>query len=491
MKIPSIEKAPLLPIAICLVAGILTGFNIDASISYPFLVVMAVLAFFLRKKTVAHTLTIVVATMLLGMVIAQREHRISHGYGYDGHERMCNVIITSELVEKHKTVAVDAVNVENGQRLKCYVHKDSFSMKLMPGNGLRIRACIEGLSDDEKASDYDRYLLRQGYAGRCFVKAKHWEYSNLKLDKLSVVTRAQIRFLQWRHQLLERYRMADVSGDAYAVVAAMTLGDKTMLNDDLRDTYSISGASHVLALSGMHLGIICCLLMMLTMSRWHPRVLSQLLLVIGIWGFAFLVGLPTSVVRSALMISIFAVFSLGYRTHMSVNLLCLAAVIILLCSPYAVYDVGFQLSFAAVMSIVVLMPMFFVERNPSFFVGCMGVSLAAQVGVAPIIAYHFGRFSTYFLLTNLVVVPAAYAIICGAFLTLLFPPLSIVLVWTVNTLNTILTMITRMPLASIEGLHPSMVQVALYYVFVAVMLAAYLIWKGYYPKSVNRWYKSS
>ena len=157
MKTLSVEEAPLLPIAICLVTGILTGFNIDASISmYPFLVVMAVLAFFLRKKPVAHTLTIVVATMLLGMVIAQREHRISHGYGYDGHERMCDVVITSELVEKHKTVAVDAVNVDNGEKLKCYIQKDSLSMKLMPGNGLRIMARIEGLSDDEKASDYDR-----------------------------------------------------------------------------------------------------------------------------------------------------------------------------------------------------------------------------------------------------------------------------------------------------------------------------------------------
>ena len=115
-----------------------------------------------------------------------------------------------------------------------------------------------------------------------------------------------------------------MDGCVYAVVAAMTLGDKSQLTKELRDTYAISGASHILALSGLHLGIIYTLLSLL-LSRRRWQVLSQVVIIVCIWLFVFLVGLSASVVRSAVMVSIYALLSLGHRDKLSVNTLAFAA----------------------------------------------------------------------------------------------------------------------------------------------------------------------
>jgi competence protein ComEC len=293
----------------------------------------------------------------------------------------------------------------------------------------------------------------------------------------------KVRFLRLRHRLLMKYRDMGAEDDSYAVLAAMTLGDKSALSRELRDTYSITGASHVLALSGLHLGILYLLFSRLTMRR-RFRVCSQALLVAAIWAFVMLTGMPVSMVRSAIMISIFAVFATGYRPNMSVNLLCLAAILILLQNPYALYDVGFQLSFTTVLSILVLMPLFdknitkekprngLTDKMIRAVKDCLAISVAAQIGVAPLIAFYFGRFSTYFLLTNLIVVPAAYLILYGTLLMLFIPALSPVVIGIVGMLNKTLTLIAHLPFASIEGLHPNALQIVLCYLLVAIIYTA-------------------
>ena len=120
-----------------------------------------------------------------------------------------------------------------------------------------------------------------------------------------------------------------------------------------------------------------------------------------------MVGLSPSVVRSSVMISIYALLSLGYREKMSVNTLAFTAIIMLVVNPRSLYDVGFQLSFAAVLAILVLNPLFskviplhvlLRHRWLRFWWGLTTVSVSAQVGTAPLVAYYFGTFSTYFLL---------------------------------------------------------------------------------------------
>ena len=290
----------------------------------------------------------------------------------------------------------------------------------------------------------------------------------------SRIDRSKAFFIEQRSRLLDRFADNGIDGDAYAVVAAMSLGDKSALTRDIKDVYSVSGASHVLALSGLHLGIIYMIFsLFLPMRRWPA--LSQLVIILMIWAFVFLVGMSVSVVRSAVMLTVYGLLSIGHREKMSVNALCFTAIAMLMWNPTWLFDVGFQMSFMAVLAILLFVPLindvfpaeFLMEhRCIKWFWGMVAVSCAAQLGVAPLIALYFGRFSTYFLLTNFIVVPAAFVILWLSLLALIVPPLAYILYNIVQLLNAALGWITSLPGSSIDGLNPSVLQVVLVYLLI-------------------------
>ena len=298
----------------------------------------------------------------------------------------------------------------------------------------------------------------------------------------SRIERTQQYFLNQRNILLQRLETAGLSDDQYAVVAAMALGDKSSLTKDLKETYSMTGASHILALSGLHLGIIYALLSLLVVGRrW--QMITQVAIILSIWAFVFLTGMSTSVVRSAIMLTVYALLAIGHRQKMSVNTLAFTAIVMLLVSPQALFDVGFQMSFMAVFSILLFTPLFYrpfsseylmTHRLVKWLWGMVAVSIAAQIGVAPLIAYYFGRFSCFFLLTNFIVIPAATLILYLSLATLLIPSIGVILASIVGLLNTTLLYISTIPGATIDGLHPSVMLTASIY---AIIFATYhLLW---------------
>lgn len=316
----------------------------------------------------------------------------------------------------------------------------------------------------------------------CFVVlgALLMQRSQQESPQPSRLDRSKTYFLEQRAKLLDRLFESGVDGSVYAVVAAMALGDKSQLTRELKDTYAVSGASHILALSGLHLGILYTLLSLL-FSRRRWQVLSQVVIIVCIWLFVFLVGMSASVVRSAVMFTVYALLSLGHRDKMSVNTLAFAAIVMLLLNPKSLFDAGFQMSFMAVLAILLFYPLFesvwsqpflFDHRIFKWLWTMLAVSCAAQIGVAPLIAYYFGRFSNYFLLTNLVVVPAATLILYLSLLVLLIPSLAYLLIYIVEALNHLLSWIATLPGASIEGLHPTLLQVWMTYVIIG---AVYLL----------------
>ena len=299
-------------------------------------------------------------------------------------------------------------------------------------------------------------------------------------SEVSRLDRSKTYFMAQRTKLLDRLSENGVDGSVYAVVAAMALGDKSQLTNDLRETYAVTGASHVLALSGLHLGIIYTLLsLLLNRRRW--QIVSQVVIIVCIWLFVFLVGMSASVLRSAVMLTVYALLSLGHRDKMSVNTLAFAAIMMLLFNPRSLFDIGFQLSFMAVLAILLFYPLFEKVWSQSFLLDhrafrwawtMFAVSCAAQIGVAPLIAYYFGRFSNYFLLTNLFVVPAATLILYLSLVVLLLPAFAYLLLYIVNSLNLLLLWIASLPGASIEGLHLTILQVSMIYVIIG---AVYLL----------------
>lgn len=299
------------------------------------------------------------------------------------------------------------------------------------------------------------------------------------LPDIPVVQRAGTHMLEYRQQLLQQYEQQGLTDDGYAIVAAMTLGDKSALSHNLRNVFNTTGASHVLALSGLHLGIIYMLVTLLVRGG-RSRLLSQLVTIVCLWAFAFLTGLSPSVVRAATMLTIYGLLSLGYRDKMSVNVLAFTAIVMLVIHPDALFQVSFQMSFLAVLSILLFYPLLNSMLSPQWLMehrivawlwGMTILSLSAQLGVAPLIAFYFHRFSTWFLLSNFVVVPCAWLILMGGLLLLLtrLPFIATVLAAIVGFMTTMLTGIASLPLSSIDGLYPSVLQTVLVYVVIGCL----------------------
>lgn len=469
MKLTPIDRAPLLPLALCLVAGIAVGNPFGTG--WPLMVVAGVLlavTLLAGRWPLVQSLGVWLCFVVLGMLVAPAEE----GGVADG--VWTEAVVASPIAERPKTVMADLLLTPSGERRRCYLWKDERSLQLKPADNLVV-------------SIHDRQ----------FVSRDGWQRGGNGLSHLSAFQRLRLKALLWREWALQRLHASAADADAQAVVAAMVLGDKRALTRELRDVYSVSGASHVLALSGLHLSIIYLLLTRLTLGR-RRFWLGQVLIVASLWAFTLLTGLSTSLVRAATMLTVYALFALGGRRHAPLGVLSFTAIVMLLFDSSALFDVGFQLSFMAMLGIILFMPLFD-DKSPGLksgiyykvthgaginylsrgwwdgikrnSLGYLLVSVAAQLGTAPLIAFYFGRFSTWFLLTNLVVIPLATLILFGAVVVLLFPAAAGLLLMVVGWMNAFLSFVSRLPLASIDHLQPSVLQVVLIYVVIAVIYA--------------------
>lgn len=327
-------------------------------------------------------------------------------------------ILTSEAKSTTQCERYEAKTY--GGNVYVYVQRDSTRALPQKGDTLIATTRIRK-AEPIGAFDYRRYLLRQGIIGTVYV----YKYT---LKPCSTHTES----LQKR--LYNRLVSAGLSGDELATVGALTLGYKEDLDPTLKQHFQASGAAHVLAVSGLHTGIIYALLIsLLTLGgRIRPmyenrlgRCTISLIIIAAMWGYAWLTGLTPSVVRAVVMVTIFETGRMCYRYSISINSIAAAAVLILLARPLDLWSVGFQLSFSATIAIVILarecekylhLQKRIKKRHKilDWFIGTLIISIAAQLGTIALTMYYFGYVSTYFLLTNLIVLPIAMLLVpCG------------------------------------------------------------------------------
>lgn len=272
-----------------------------------------------------------------------------------------------------------------------------------------------------------------------------------------------------------------------SIVVAMSMGEKRDISRDLRADYSSSGAAHVLALSGLHIGIIFFLFKLLFSHRHRYRLtvrqlLAEGLLIATVWCYVYIVQMPPSAVRAATMVTLYELMGLHQRGHVSLNVLGATAFAMLLIRPADLYDIGFQLSFAAVTAIVVLYPMFsqLVPRPTNrvllWLWSMLGVSLAAQIGVAPLIAYHFGYISTYSVFSSLVVIPCATIIVSMSVFLVVFLCVTVVaetlaslLASVANIMNRFVMWMASLPGSTINDINLNVGQVVFIYLTIGCL----------------------
>ena len=332
--------------------------------------------------------------------------------------------LLSNAQERTKTFRYEA-EVEGGGKVLLYLQRDSMPMPVM-GDVLLVETQVRrgGKSGN---FDYGLYLRRQGIVGTCWALRRNWQLIGHEDDM-------GLKGLAKRSQyfLYQQYRKMGVEGQELGIISALTLGYREDLDKDVQRAFSASGAMHVLAVSGLHTGIVWGIVMwILTLGvlykpLWEDKFRRWLLnisTIVLIWAYAFLTGLSPSVMRSALMLTFWALSSLLEQQTSRWNPLLAAAVVILIVNPLALWSVSFQLSFAAVAGIMLFgssMQQAVVSKGRVWqsVSGLLIVSLAAQLGTMPLTLHYFGQTSNYFALTNLIVVPMAGILLSLGFSTL-------------------------------------------------------------------------
>lgn len=282
-----------------------------------------------------------------------------------------------------------------------------------------------------------------------------------------------------------RLKQSGLPDEDLSLGSALLLGKREGLTQELRQAYSESGVAHLLALSGLHLGILYGLLHILIIQRirfsqWRWFALPPLLLLL--WGYVLLTGLPLSLVRAAGMCTVVMIATLAQRELWSTHALSLSVLIILLISPSSLFSISFQLSFLAVFFIIFICqqpacpPTFSVRFRQMVY-----VSAAAQLGTAPLAAYYFHTLPLLSIPLSLILIPVSTLIVYLSLATLLIPIplLSTSLSYLVHWQNHLVTLCASIPGAVIRDLYPQLWHILVVY---AILLIAIIRLNAYREK---------
>lgn len=388
-------------------------------------------------------------------------------------EKERSVLCRAQVFEQRDSSAIKKLSPRS---VLLYFALDSAGKTIRRGDELLVstRLALPMNNGGAEGFDYRRYLIHKNISATGFVSAGKWQPVAHRASN-SISNSA----LDCRDRLLERYRELGFEGDNFAVLSALTLGYKDELSEAIRESFSVSGSGHLLAISGLHVSFLYVLLLFL-LNRLPGSSTAVNLIRLGVvisalWGFAFLTGLSPSVVRSVIMFSLLAMSRFFTGRPVAMNTLCVAGFGMLLYNPCWLFDVGFQLSFVAVASILLIQPWLYrklVLRN--YFLdklwGVTTVSVAAQIGTAPLVLLYFSRFPVHFLLTNILVIPLVTVIIYVAIFMLvcsLVPVVGGVVAYGLNVLLNLLTGTVRqveaLPFASVDRLWVYHLEVLLFY----------------------------
>ena len=401
--------------------------------------------------------------------------------------------------DKNKSVKtiIEINNIFNGKEWQIsngkaiiYLEKNKKAQKLNIGDRIIFNPAFNEITNKNNPNefDYKSYLMFHLISQQAFLKSNNWQ-------KINTQNSYNIKILsqKLRQNLLTVYSNLNFNNDEYAVLSALTLGYKDKLSENVKSWYSKSGAMHILAVSGLHVGIIYLILntLLFFMNKCKICIIFKIIIIIILlFAYAFITGLSASVLRASFMFSFVAIGSAFKRTTSIYNTLAASAFILLLINPYFIFDVGFQLSYLAVLSIVFFQPkiysiLHFKNLIPRKIWALISVSIAAQIGTFPIGAYYFHQFPSYFLLTNIIVIPLTAIIIYLAVILFIFNSVPVVsdylskaLVYVLKSLNFSVHSIEKLPYSTISDIYLSQYDLLVIYI-VIIVLSVFIINKKY------------
>lgn len=397
------------------------------------LLIVAIFGFFAKRhftQKVYFGISVYVFFFLLGFAsyqLRQPDFQKNHYSHYVATEE--NQLIQLKIIEslkpdlysnKYYATVLSIDKQAAGGKIILSIKKESVSELLSPDRTILVYGKFSKFQKPLNPGqfDYGGYLYHQEVHAQIKTEERFMIHS--QKGKPTLYGSAQ----NFRQYLVDCLQKTSISQQERSIIQALILGDKREIDKQLYDEYAAAGAVHILAVSGLHVGILFLILSFISRplrNFKYGSVLQSVTIVLLLWGFAFLAGLSPSVVRSVSMFSFFAfALLIGRRTN-GLNTLFLSYFFLLLFNPFWLFQVGFQLSYAAVFFILWTQPIFnrlgyskhYIIRKSS---GLITVSLSAQIGVLPLTLFYFNQFPGLFLVTNLVVLPVLTVFMVGGIL---------------------------------------------------------------------------
>jgi len=366
-----------------------------------------------------------------------------------------------------------------------YIEKDESSLSLKYGDIIQFNGAFRPIKSNGNPHEFDyaRYLRIHNIQEQAYVKSRSWMKS---AENGNAFVQTIVDLREYLSSTLKRSGLSDKN---YMVANALLLGQKEYLDKDVLRTYSSAGAMHVLAVSGLHVGIVMLVLafVLRPIKRFRKGKFVFLILVLtGIWFYALITGMSPSVLRASVMFS-FIIFGKELQRETTIyQSIMVSAFLLILLDPYIIFQVGFQLSYLAVLGIVFLQPkivnlLYIKNKILHKAWQISAVSIAAQIATFPLGIYYFHQFPNFFLISNLLVIPLAFLILIVGitYLTVhLVPILNEVVFWIFDSLLTLLNIgvswVEQLPYSILWGLSIHWYEVFLIYLTLVLGSIAFM-----------------
>lgn len=389
--------------------------------------------------------------------------------------------ILENPVEKEKSVRlhVQLLSDKQGNRFHTnailYLKKNTQSQQLRSGDYLAVHARFSEISPPQNpyAFDNQKHMRRKSIFFTAYASENQWHYLSHRTIHPLRTAAAKVQ-----HHFSALFAQNGLQGDEYSIITAVLLGNDDTMEPELKAHFASAGVSHILCVSGMHVGIIFMIInFLLKPLDAFPRlrIIKAILLILVIWTYAHITGLAPSVRRAATMFTFVTIGSLLHRPVTIYHSLFASMFIILIINPLLFFEIGFQMSYLAVFGIVILQPPLTRLWTPkykiiNYFWELATVSVAAQLATFPLSILYFGQFPNYFLLANLSVISLSFAIVMTGIVLLALswlPPLShligLLLTCEIRLLNGIVQGIESLPGSVADNITLNIPQMLLIY----------------------------
>lgn len=353
---------------------------------------------------------------------------------FDGSETEFVARLTAEANQKENTTQLELLLIaakdsnhwvtSRGTGIVAYVHHELRADTLQPGDLVYFYALPQPhrppLNPDQ--FDFGAYLIAKGFTASVYLQ------DNVHFAREHGAPFMLRPFLEaWRTKAIALFKKYPIDSRELGVISALVLGKRDYVDEDIRRAFAEAGTVHILAVSGLHVGIIYLFISLILGKTLKGRRLRFVRFVLGLlvlWLYAGITGFSPSVLRAATMFSFIALGKEFSRFGSIYNMLAASAIVLLLANPFLLIQVGFQLSYLAVLGIVILHPMIYpAYAAPWLWLdkvwSLLVVSFSAQLATFPLTVHYFHQFPNYFLLSNLLVIPVATVLLYGGIISIL------------------------------------------------------------------------